>query len=173
MHRPRPESAADRLPDKTAAPSHTTAAARCSWVRREWCKAALVEPVAGAAGADEALQLVGLHPDELIDALIAPYLQALPPQLHRPPCRMARHERLTEVVIRSHLCRGDVDGSKHLMTLRKSTSEESNKRLLLAAEGRAPTAKLVPANGTLRCPQPLSTAVIRILATISSTNTCR
>ena len=30
----------------------------------------------------DALQLVGLDPDELVDALVAPQLQALPPQLH-------------------------------------------------------------------------------------------
>ena len=31
------------------------------------------------------LQLVGLDPDELVDALVAPQLQALPSQLHGAP----------------------------------------------------------------------------------------
>ena len=31
------------------------------------------------------LQLVGLDPDELVNALVAPQLEALPPQLHGAP----------------------------------------------------------------------------------------
>ena len=45
--------------------------------------APVVQPVAGAARPNQALQLVGLHPDQLVHALVAPDLQALAAQLHR------------------------------------------------------------------------------------------
>ena len=44
---------------------------------------AVVEPVASATGANDALQLVGLHPDELVAALVVPLLEALSSQFHR------------------------------------------------------------------------------------------
>lgn len=51
----------------------------------------VVQPVAGAPGADQALQLVGLHPHQLVHALVAPDLQALAAQLHGAPCRNHSH----------------------------------------------------------------------------------
>lgn len=47
---------------------------------------AVVEPVPGPAGSDDALQLVRLDPDELVDAVVPPQLQTLPTQLHRSAC---------------------------------------------------------------------------------------
>jgi len=46
----------------------------------------VVEPMSCPPGPDQALQLVGLHPDELIHSLVAPDVQALPSQLHCTPC---------------------------------------------------------------------------------------
>ena len=46
----------------------------------------VVEPVASASSADQPLQLVGLHPYDLIHALIAPQSEALSAELHGPAC---------------------------------------------------------------------------------------
>jgi hypothetical protein len=43
---------------------------------------AVVEPVAGSTCADNALQLVRLHPDQLVHALVPPQLEALASELH-------------------------------------------------------------------------------------------
>ena len=40
----------------------------------------------------DALQLIGLDPDELVDALVAPQLQALPPQLHGAPSHPQKYQ---------------------------------------------------------------------------------
>ena len=45
----------------------------------------VVEPVAGAARANQALQLVDLDPDQLVHSLVAPDVQALSAQFHGPP----------------------------------------------------------------------------------------
>lgn len=50
----------------------------------------LVEPMTSAAGADEALQLVGLHPNELVYSLVAPDLKALSSEFHGTPCVQMR-----------------------------------------------------------------------------------
>jgi hypothetical protein len=46
---------------------------------------AVVQPVPGAPSADEPLQAVGLHPDQLVNALVAPLAQQLTAQLQRTP----------------------------------------------------------------------------------------
>lgn len=46
---------------------------------------ALVEPMASAAGANEALKLVGLHPNEFVYSLVAPDLKALSSEFHGTP----------------------------------------------------------------------------------------
>ena len=60
----------------------------------------VVEPVAGAPCADEPLQLVCLHPDQLIHSLVAPDLQALAAELHRAPC--SRHTNHSVVILAYH-----------------------------------------------------------------------
>lgn len=42
----------------------------------------MIEPVAGPPGPNDPLQLVGLHPNQFVDAVIAPKLEALAPELH-------------------------------------------------------------------------------------------
>ena len=44
----------------------------------------MVEPMACPASPDNALKLIGLHPDDLVHSLVAPQFQTLPTQLHRP-----------------------------------------------------------------------------------------
>ena len=48
---------------------------------------AMVQPVPGPPGSDDALQLVRLHPDQLVYPVVPPQLETLPAQLHSP----ARH----------------------------------------------------------------------------------
>jgi hypothetical protein len=45
----------------------------------------VVEPVAGLAGDDQPVDLVGLDPDQLVDPPVPPLGEALPRELHRPP----------------------------------------------------------------------------------------
>ena len=61
---------------------------------------AVVEPVPGAACADDALQLVALHPDQLVDALIAPQRETLPTQLHGSVEINIKHEYDTVSMVR-------------------------------------------------------------------------
>jgi hypothetical protein len=43
---------------------------------------AVVHPVTCSTRSDDSLQLIGLHPNDLINAFIAPQLETLPTQLH-------------------------------------------------------------------------------------------
>jgi hypothetical protein len=51
---------------------------------------AVVEPVPRAPRANESLQAVGLHPDQLVNALVAPLGQQLAAQLQRTAWRAGR-----------------------------------------------------------------------------------
>ena len=55
----------------------------------------VVDPVAGAPRADDALELVGLDPQQLLHELVAPQVQALAPELHRAP----RHPEEDDAVV--------------------------------------------------------------------------
>lgn len=43
---------------------------------------AVIQPVACSASANNALQLIGFHPDNLVDSFVAPELKALSPKFH-------------------------------------------------------------------------------------------
>lgn len=44
----------------------------------------MVEPVSSSPGTYDSLQLVRLHPNQFVDALVAPQLETFPAKLHRP-----------------------------------------------------------------------------------------
>jgi hypothetical protein len=56
---------------------------------------AVVQPMARPPRADDALQLVGLDPDDLVDALVAPQFEALAPEFHGS----ARHPQEDETLV--------------------------------------------------------------------------
>jgi hypothetical protein len=45
---------------------------------------AMVQPMTCSTSSDNPLQLIGLHPDNLINTLISPKLQAFSAQFHGP-----------------------------------------------------------------------------------------